>query len=444
MTIDDSIKAKALIKLAEAALIKSDKDEAIGFILSALKLDPNLPEILICIAELDLSDQAMLLEKAALINSKSVNLPEALIWFERLRGIQQRTGVSKHPGNAAEVPPTRRIIHVTDNTILSGGQTRQKSAFKRFFSRWQTVVSIVIISFFIIISIAAPVLAPQLDPENPSAIKRSCSDRIRCPTQPPSENLPLGSVAEYDVYYSLIWGARQAVSFGLSSAFITAVIGSLLGLSAGYAGGKISTGIMRITDAFLCFPHIAAVALFANINMFYTNPYYVAMLEGLEPKTRTISTLLQWFIDADPVFLALVFFSWMPYTRILRVQTQSVKKQEYVEAARVVGAKPIRIVLRHILPNASPPAIVLFAKDIGRMVVLQTTFSFLGLGNDAAWGILLARATKWIVGVGSGMFRYWWVYLPMTAALILFGIAWNLLGDELNRWLNPRESRKVF
>jgi len=444
MTIDDSLKAKALINLAEAALISGEKEKAVGYVLSALTLDPNLPQILLCIAKLDPSDQAMLLEKIALINSRSVNQQEDLIWFERLRGIQQENEVSQHSGNAAAASPTRRIVHIKDDTILTGGQAKQKPALIRFLSRWQTIVSILIISFFIIISIAAPVLAPQLDPENPSALKKSCTDRVRCLTQAPSANLPLGSVAEYDVYYSLIWGTRQAVTFGLSAAFITAMIGSLLGLWAGYAGGKMATWIMRVTDAFLCFPHIAAVALFANINMFFNNPSYAYILESIDSSTRSISAFQKWFINADPVFLALVLFSWMPYTRILRVQTQSVKKQEYTEAAHVVGAKPIRIVFRHILPNASPPAIVLFAKDIGRMVVLQTTFSFLGLGNDAAWGILLARATKWIVGVGSGMFRYWWVYLPITAALVLFGIAWNLFGDELNRWLNPRESRKVF
>jgi peptide/nickel transport system permease protein len=81
---------------------------------------------------------------------------------------------------------------------------------------------------------------------------------------------------------------------------------------------------------------------------------------------------------------------------------------------------------------------VLAARDVGGMVILQATFTFIGLGGDSPWGRILSTARDWIVGPGGNPFVYWWTYLPTTIALILFGISWNMLGDSLNDWLNPR------
>ena len=431
MTIDIEKKANALANMAASALHNGEIDKSIELLISALHLVPDLPKALICISEFEPDIQEMLIKQSA-----SIKLQRAT-----LQPVRQNESLK---GKRPETPPTRRIIPLAIPSPFSDALPAQKSFLLRFFSRWQSALGFFIIFLFIAISIAAPYLAPQPDPENQSVLKKSCLDRRNCPTVPPNANLPLGSIAEYDVYFSLIWGTRQAVFFGFSCAFFTAAIGSLLGLWAGYAGGKTSTWIMRVTDAFLCFPQVAAVALFASINLLYNNPSLATSFIPAGTSINPLNTLQTWIINSDPVFLALVIFSWMPYTRILRAQTQLVKKMQYTDAAVAIGVKPIRVLFKHILPNASPPAIVLLAKDIGRMVVLQTTFSFLGLGSESAWGILLARAVKWILGIGAGILRNWWVYLPITGALLLFGIAWNLLGDELNLWLNPREARKIF
>ncbi len=129
----------------------------------------------------------------------------------------------------------------------------------------------------------------------------------------------------------------------------------------------------------------------------------------------------------------------MPYARLVNTTVMKIKSKSYIEAARSVGVRNGRIIFRHILPNSISPAIVLAARDVGGMVLLQAVFTFIGLGGDSPWGMLLASGRDWVIGPGGGIFAYWWVFLPATLALILFGIGWNLLGDGLNDVLNPRE-----
>jgi peptide/nickel transport system permease protein len=112
------------------------------------------------------------------------------------------------------------------------------------------------------------------------------------------------------------------------------------------------------------------------------------------------------------------------------------KNMEYIEAARVSGSRRSKIIFRHILPNAISPAIILAARDIGGMVILQTTFTFIGLGGNSPWANVLANGRDWIINQGF-TFTYWWVFLPVTLALILFSIGWNFLGDGLNDVMNP-------
>ena len=112
------------------------------------------------------------------------------------------------------------------------------------------------------------------------------------------------------------------------------------------------------------------------------------------------------------------------------------------KAARAVGVKPARILFRHLLPNAISPAIVLFARDVGGMVILDAAFAFFKLGGTVEWGQLLALNRSWILGTGGNPLTYWWVYLPFTLALVVYGVAWGMLGESLNSALNPRENNR--
>ncbi len=139
--------------------------------------------------------------------------------------------------------------------------------------------------------------------------------------------------------------------------------------------------------------------------------------------------------------LALIAFSWMAYARTFNTQISSLQKEEYVQAARSEGVRPLRILFRHIFPNAISPIIVLAAKDISSMVVLQATFTFIGFQGRSAWAEVLVIGRDWIIGQSGNPFTYWWVWLPVTLAIILFGVGWNLLGDEINFWMNPKNEQ---
>jgi peptide/nickel transport system permease protein len=242
---------------------------------------------------------------------------------------------------------------------------------------------------------------------------------------------------QLDVFYTLVWGARSALRFGLAAASFTALIGILIGAISGYVGGWVKGLLMRTTDAFLAFPIIAGVVFFLqllNLSQAYAsrqgNP-----ISGGPPSPNPIVVLFEWI---DPVLLALILFSWMPYARLTYAQVLNIRQAEFVQASRALGAGSGRIIFRHLIPNSIAPAIVMAASQVGGMVLLQATLTFIGIPAGSEWGELLAIGRRWIIGPLNNPLGYWWVFFPITAALVLFGMGWNLLGDGLNDWLNPR------
>lgn len=291
----------------------------------------------------------------------------------------------------------------------------------------QVLLGLVIIGFFVVVAILAPQLAPPDDPDNPSTTPVIGKYPNPVP-QPPSEEALLGTApGQIDVYYSLVWGTRSALALGLTITVITALIGILLGALSGYAGGILLGLTMRVTDAFLAFPVISGVWLLQQVLM-PALPY------------GELNAIQQGFMDLglSPILLTLILFSWMPYARLTSANVIQLKQTEYIQAARAIGARRRRIIGRHLLPNALPAVIVLGARDVGAMVILTTAFTFIGLGGSTEWGDLLVISRDYIIGSAGNPLTYWWVFVPTTLALILFGIGWNLLGDGLNTVLNPR------
>jgi peptide/nickel transport system permease protein len=109
-------------------------------------------------------------------------------------------------------------------------------------------------------------------------------------------------------------------------------------------------------------------------------------------------------------------------------------------AARSLGAGHLRLIFRHLIPNSISPAIVLAARDVGYLVLLQAGFTFIGLSHGSEWGVLLSLGRCHVIGPGGNPFTWWWIYFPPTLAMVLFGVGWNLLGDGLNDWVNPHQS----
>ncbi len=292
---------------------------------------------------------------------------------------------------------------------------------RRFFTNWQSLLALCIIAGYVIVAISAPWLAPQDDPQNPTPMRLLPGIRpsaLRVPS-PPQPGAVLGTTpGGWDIAYGLIWGARPALCFGLITTLLTACIGVLVGAFSGYLEGAVGRLLMRVTDAFLTFPAIAGIVLFQC-----AFPLFLRKLQ------------------LNPIMLALIAFSWMPYARLIHANFISLKHTEYAMAAKTTGAPPLRIIFRHLLPNAITPAIVLAARDIGGMVLLEATFTFIGMGAGLPWGALLVTSRDWIIGAGGNPLIYWWVFAPATLVLIVFSIGWNLLGDGLNTALNPRGRR---
>jgi peptide/nickel transport system permease protein len=241
----------------------------------------------------------------------------------------------------------------------------------------------------------------------------------------------------------LIWGTRAALRFGLVVVLLSAGFGIIVGAASAYFGGWFNSVVMRITDGFLAFPLIAAVWLFQQIlaSLDWANGYYTldAWVAPLTQRQRLITAL-----GIEPVMLAFILFSWMPFARIINANVLRLKHTEYILAAKVVGVRSHRIILRHLLPNAIAPAIVLIARDIGGLVILQAAFAFIGIGgtitgNITEWNRLLLLGRTWIIGIGGNLLLYWWMYIPVTLALVLFGVGWNMLGDRLNVIFSPWE-----
>lgn len=305
-----------------------------------------------------------------------------------------------------------------------------------------------IVGLFFLTALAAPLLAPPDNRTGFSTYKNIYKLNKYIPLQP-GPGLLLGSVPDpanqrqLDVWYSLVWGARSALLFGLVVVVFTGTIGVILGGISAYLGGVPNTLIMGITDAFLALPVIAGVIFFNQFKQILVIASgakfdYIGMIFYVANEES--STAWQRFlIDVDPLLIAFIVFSWMPYARLMNSVVLNTRHEEYLLAARSLGAGHLHLIFRHLIPNTISPAIVLAARDVGYLVMLQAGFTFIGLSDRSEWGELLSLGKNHVIGPGGNPFTWWWLFIPSTLAIVLFGVGWNLLGDGLNDRLNPRK-----
>jgi peptide/nickel transport system permease protein len=279
-----------------------------------------------------------------------------------------------------------------------------------------SIAGITIILIFIVIALFAPLIAPTPEGHSdPYQIPREGYSPI---PQPPSEEHIFGTTeGQYDIFYGVIWGTRSAFRVGITVIGSVIILGIFLGSIAGYFGGLIDEIIMRITDIFLAFPPlILAMAI------------TIALGRNL-----------------DSVIIALVIVSWPVYARLIRGDILATREEDYVEAARGIGASNFRIIARHVLPNSIYPALVMASLDIGAVVLSAAGLSFLGLGAPegyADWGQLISFARNWIVGVPGNPMAYWYTVTIPGLFILFFVLGWNLLGDAFRDILDPRLSKR--
>lgn len=209
-----------------------------------------------------------------------------------------------------------------------------------------------------------------------------------------------------DTLARLLHGARVSLTVGFVSVLVAAVAGSLLGIVAGWRGGWADTIIMRLADVQLGFPSfLLAITLMAVLGA------------GL-----------------GSVILALSVGGWVRYARVMRSTILPLREVEYVQAARVLGCDSVRLVLRHVVPNALTPVIVIATLSLGSNIITESSLSFLGLGVDPqtpSWGSMLAEGRPYLQSA-------WWVSALPGLAISLTVLAVNLVGDWLRDELDPR------
>jgi len=278
-----------------------------------------------------------------------------------------------------------------------------------------SIVGLAIVISFAIIAISAHILAPPVYGRDPYIIPRS---GYYPEPQPPSPEHPFGTTqGQYDLYYGIIWGTRTAYRIGVLVVATSAVIGIIVGSLAGYYKGFVDEILMRITDIILAFPSLVlAMAL------------VVAFGPGL-----------------DSITLALILVGWPGYARLVRGEFLRISAEDFVEAAKAIGSSDLRVIIRHILPNAIFPLLVYASLDIGSIILVAAALSFLGLGPPegyADWGQLVSLSRNWITGTRTNPFAYWYVYTIPGLFLFLFVMGWNLLGDALRDALDPMLRRR--
>jgi peptide/nickel transport system permease protein len=301
-----------------------------------------------------------------------------------------------------------------------------------FFRRWQNWLSLLLILVYVVSALAAPHLSPD-DPKHPGAFL-SVGRPSEARPLPPREGVPLGTLPRnIDVYHSLIWGSRDALSFGLIVAVSTALFGILYGAISGFVGNRLGSLMIRVADSFLALPPIAGLVFLQQLYGLTITAMRGMNFEGGGSNFTSPLFVIQYLLEhVNPLMLSLIILSWMPYARLVNSIVISLKQTDFVQAARALGGGASWIIRKHLLPNSTGPAIVLAARDVGGVVVLQATLTFINLGGNSVWGSMLAQGRNWILGPGGNLLTYWWTFLPPTLAVMVFGIAWNMLGDSLN------------
>ena len=317
------------------------------------------------------------------------------------------------------------------------------TVLKKLLRNPTSLAGIILLSMFLIIAIAAPLFAPVPErSRDPYLVPR---DGFSTTPNPPSEDHPFGTTeGQYDIYYGVIWGARTAFRIGVVITFLTTSIGIIVGSISGFYGGWVDELMMRVTEIFQAFPFLlAAITMTSVLQTIYGRGEAGALI--FMAKIVAFLTFGQSFAeDLDPVqlqiltgMLAIIFFGWMTEARVMRGNILAVKEYEYALAARTIGASDMRILFRHLLPNAVFPILVISSMNIGAYVLTFAALSFLGLGAQrgyADWGQMISFARNWV----PSLVEYWYIVVFPGVAIVLFVLAWNLVGDALRDILDPR------
>jgi peptide/nickel transport system permease protein len=279
---------------------------------------------------------------------------------------------------------------------------------RAYFSSRIATVAAALLFVLVLLALCAPMIAPQ-DPYD--LMKLDIMDSRLEPGRVSGDGritYLMGTDEQgRDMLSAMLYGLRISIAVGFASTAAALVLGLALGLVAGYAGGRIESLIMRVADIQLSFPPI----LIALVLLAVSGP------------------------GVGKIIIALIAVQWAYYARTARSAALVERNKEYMEAAAGLGLSPLRIVLRHLLPNCLPPLIVIAALQVASAISLEATLSFLGLGlpvTEPSLGLLIANGFQYLL---SGTY---WISVFPGIALLLTVAAINLVADQLRDVLNPR------
>ncbi len=271
-----------------------------------------------------------------------------------------------------------------------------------------------------LLCVICSLFAPWVSPHNPFDLASLNLSDARLPPaweDEGSRKFLLGTDDQgRDILSALFYGARISLFVGLASVLVSMVVGVGLGLLSGFAGGKVDTFIMRVCDVMLSFPSILVALLIDGVgHALFPNA----------PASLAFGVLI----------VAISLTGWVQYARTVRGSTLVERNKEYVQAARVIGVAPVRIMFRHVLPNVLGPVLVLATIQVAAAILTEATLSFLGVGvppTSPSLGTLIRVGNDFLF---SGE---WWITIFPGAMLVLIALSVNLLGDWLRDALNPR------
>jgi peptide/nickel transport system permease protein len=265
------------------------------------------------------------------------------------------------------------------------------------------LIPVFVVAVFVLVGATAPIISPH------SPVEGTLASRLLPPVglEGANPNYLLGTDRlGRDVLSRLIYGAQVTLAVSLVSLLLTAVLGTLIGLISGYAGGWVDAILMRMVDISLSVPGILIALLLTSI---FGASFY-------------------------NVIITVIVIFWTAYARVVRGQALSLRHQDFVALARVAGCSSFTIMTRHLLPNLAPSVLVLGTLHVGAVIVFESSLSFLGVGIPpplSSWGVMIAEGKDIIE-------RAWWVSVVPGVSMVATVIALNTLGDWVRDRLDPK------
>ncbi len=318
-------------------------------------------------------------------------------------------------------------------------------------------LGIVLVFVMVMVAVFAPFIAlhsptnQDLDENNlpplgfDRTVEQTSSEMVDGELQVVNETVQVNATADHplgtnslgqDVYSRAVYGARTSMMVGILGTMLAALIGVSVGLVSGYYRGRVDDALMRFADVSLAFPSlvlaIALIGLWGRAAIEVPDPFVtLGIVEPVRSGLGLETGVPETFVLPGTVIVVVGLVNWVWFARIARGEALSIREEEYVKAARALGASDLRIIARHVLPNATTPILVLGTIQIAAIILLESSLSFLGFsGTTLSWGFDISQGRSYLATA-------WWIATVPGIAIVLAVIGVNLVGDWLRDALDP-------